>query len=437
MTLNFSNIESLISSRLGALSVTVTAASGSGTVVTYTANNSFTAGQSVSISGLSTAAFNLQNVTIASATTSQFTVNSNATGAAVTGATATAIANIDTKELLLQMKAIETATTNLSLGKVVSEGLFQQSSLTAIANQVAADIAEFQGDLADLYNAINNAGNVTVGSVQAITGQKTITSPILIGTPTAPTAAPGTNTTQIATTAFVISEAASAVSAGISNLIGSSPSLLNTLQELAAAINNDPTFFTTVANGLATKAPLASPTFTGTVILPSTTSIGTVSDVEIGYLDGVTSAIQTQINSKAPTASPTFTGTVTLPSGTSGANLVNIPNTALTNSSITIDGNTISLGGSGTALPAQGPNSGKFLTTNGSSASWGNPYYQQILIDGTGSTPQRSNLNFVGATVTDDLTNNRTTVTINPTGVSGFTLVKQVEAITGIQILYG
>lgn len=436
MALNFSNIESLISSRLGALSVVVTAASANGTVVTYTANNSFSSGQSVSINGLSTSAFNLQNVTIASATTSQFTVNSNATGTAVTGATATAIANIDTKELLLQMKAIETATTNLSLGKVVSEGLYQQSALTAIANQIAADVAEFQGDLVDLYDAINNAGNVTVGSVQSITGQKTITSPILIGTPTAPTATAGTNTTQIATTAFVISEAASAVSTGISNLIGSSPTLLNTLQELAAAINNDPTFFTTISNGLATKANIASPTFTGTVVLPATTSIGDVSGTEISYLDGVTSGIQTQINSKAPLASPTFTGTVSFPAATSGANFVNIPNSALTNSSITIDGNTISLGGSGTALPSQGSNSGKFLTTNGTSASWGTPYYQQILVDGTGSAPQRTNLNFVGATVTDDLTNNRTTVTINSSGgMSGYALVKHVEAITGIQIL--
>jgi hypothetical protein len=46
------------------------------------------------------------------------------------------------------------------------------------------------------------------------------------------------------------------------------------------------------------KAPSAGPTFTGTVVLPSTTSIGTVSDTEIGYLDGVTSAIQTQLNTK-------------------------------------------------------------------------------------------------------------------------------------------
>lgn len=48
-------------------------------------------------------------------------------------------------------------------------------------------------------------------------------------------------------------------------------------------------------------ATLSSPTFTGTVILPSSTSIGNVSSTEIGYLDGVTSAIQTQIDGKEKT----------------------------------------------------------------------------------------------------------------------------------------
>jgi hypothetical protein len=66
-----------------------------------------------------------------------------------------------------------------------------------------------------------------------------------------------------------------------------------------------------------TYAPSASPTFTGTVVLPSTTSIGTVTSTEIGYVDGVTSGIQTQLNAKAPLADPTFTGTVVLPSTTS------------------------------------------------------------------------------------------------------------------------
>ena len=44
-----------------------------------------------------------------------------------------------------------------------------------------------------------------------------------------------------------------------------------------------------------TKAPIASPTFTGTVVLPSTTSIGTITSTELSYIDGVTSSVQTQI----------------------------------------------------------------------------------------------------------------------------------------------
>lgn len=58
---------------------------------------------------------------------------------------------------------------------------------------------------------------------------------------------------------------------------------------------------TSLTTLLAAKAPTASPTFTGTVVLPSTTSIGSVSNTELGYLDGVTSAIQTQINIKGIT----------------------------------------------------------------------------------------------------------------------------------------
>jgi len=72
------------------ITATVTAASATGGTVTYTCNNSFSAGQTVSITGLSTSAFNLTAVTIATATSSQFTVTNAATGTAVTGASATA-----------------------------------------------------------------------------------------------------------------------------------------------------------------------------------------------------------------------------------------------------------------------------------------------------------------------------------------------------------
>jgi hypothetical protein len=73
----------------------------------------------------------------------------------------------------------------------------------------------------------------------------TIESPELTGTPLAPTAASGTNTTQIATTQFVRSEVAA--------LVDSAPSTLDTLNELASALGDDPNFATTVTNSLSTK----------------------------------------------------------------------------------------------------------------------------------------------------------------------------------------
>ncbi len=56
------------------------------------------------------------------------------------------------------------------------------------------------------------------------------------------------------------------------------------------------------------KSPSASPTFTGTVILPSTTSIGDTDGTEIGYLNGVSSSIQTQLDAKlsSSTAASTY-----------------------------------------------------------------------------------------------------------------------------------
>ncbi|ELY2630963.1 phage tail protein [Cronobacter sakazakii] len=73
-------------------------------------------------------------------------------------------------------------------------------------------------------------------------------SPTLTGTPKAPTAPAGNNTTQIATTAFV--------KAALAGLVGSSPAALDTLNELAAALGNDPNFATTMTNALAGKQPL-------------------------------------------------------------------------------------------------------------------------------------------------------------------------------------
>ncbi|MCA7235797.1 phage tail protein [Escherichia coli] len=73
-------------------------------------------------------------------------------------------------------------------------------------------------------------------------------SPTFTGTPKAPTPAAGNNTTQIATTAFVKS--------AIAAVVGSAPGALDTLNELAEALGNDPNFATTVLNALAAKQPL-------------------------------------------------------------------------------------------------------------------------------------------------------------------------------------
>lgn len=75
-----------------------------------------------------------------------------------------------------------------------------------------------------------------------------LVSPSLTGTPTAPTATQTANNTQVATTAFV--------KAAIAALVASSPAALDTLNELAAALGNDPNFATTMTNALAGKQPL-------------------------------------------------------------------------------------------------------------------------------------------------------------------------------------
>jgi hypothetical protein len=70
----------------------------------------------------------------------------------------------------------------------------------------------------------------------------------LRGTPTAPTAQQSVNTSQLASTAYVRT--------AVADLINSSPEVLDTLAELAAALGNDENFSVTVANSIATKVPL-------------------------------------------------------------------------------------------------------------------------------------------------------------------------------------
>ena len=101
-------------------------------------------------------------------------------------------------------------------------------------------------------------------------GYAPLASPTLTGTPAAPTASGSTSTTQVATTAFVQQE--------LTTLIGGAPSTLNDLNELAAAINDDANYNSTLTTALATKLPLAGGTMTGNLTFNKESPNITLSD---------------------------------------------------------------------------------------------------------------------------------------------------------------
>ncbi|MGQ4770451.1 tail fiber protein (plasmid) [Escherichia coli] len=138
----------------------------------------------------------------------------------------------------------------------------------AKSKYTAQDASTTQKGLVQLSSATNSDSETMAATPKAVKSVKEladtkapIESPSLTGTPTAPTAAQGTNSTQIANTAFV--------KAAVTALINGAPGTLDTLKEIAAAINNDPNFSTTINNALALKAPLASPALTGIPTAPT------------------------------------------------------------------------------------------------------------------------------------------------------------------------
>jgi hypothetical protein len=124
----------------------------------------------------------------------------------------------------------------------------------------------------DLTNKILKIGNGTDSwnSLSQVTpsGYALLNSPAFTGIPTAPTANSGTNTTQLATTAFVRTE--------IANLVDSAPNTLDTLNELANALGDDANFAATITNTLSGKASLSGAVFTGSVAINGTGDINTL-----------------------------------------------------------------------------------------------------------------------------------------------------------------
>ena len=142
--------------------------------------------------------------------------------------------------------------------KGLGSAAYTNSSDYLSANSTAADSNKLGG-----INAANYAQN---------------NSPSFTGTPTAPTAATGTNTTQIATTAFVQNT--------VADLVDSAPTTLDTLNELAAALGDDPNFATTIATQLGNKADSNH-----THSVATTSANGFMSSTDKSKLDSLTSVV--------------------------------------------------------------------------------------------------------------------------------------------------
>lgn len=153
---------------------------------------------------------------------------------------------------------------------------------TIVNSDINSAAAIDQSKVADLTSDLA----AKLSTATAASTYAPLASPALTGTPTAPTAAAATDSTQVATTAFVRAEVAA--------LVNSAGSTLDTLGEIATALGNDANLSTTLTNSIALKAPLASPTFTGTV---------TVAAAGVAFTDG------TQTKEGVPSRTPIISKT--------------------------------------------------------------------------------------------------------------------------------
>ncbi|KAE9819268.1 phage tail protein [Escherichia coli] len=149
---------------------------------------------------------------------------------------------------------LSSATNSVSETQAATPKAVKAAYDLANGKYTAQDATTARKGLVQLSSATNSTSETLAATSKAVkvvmdeTNKKApLNSPALTGTPTTPTARQGTNNTQIASTAFVM--------AAIAALVDSSPDALNTLNELAAALGNDPNFATTMTNALAGKQP--------------------------------------------------------------------------------------------------------------------------------------------------------------------------------------
>jgi len=184
-------------------------------------------------------------------------------------------------------------TSALALTATVNSALALKAPLASPTfTGTVSGITKTMVGLENADNTADSAKPISTATQTALDLKAPLASPALTGVPTAPTAAAGTSTTQVATTQFV--------GTAVSALVAAAPAALDTLNELATALGNDASFSTTITNSIATKSPIASPTFTGTVTAPAITATGllTASASGVAFTDG------TQTKEGVPSRTP-------------------------------------------------------------------------------------------------------------------------------------
>jgi hypothetical protein len=188
-----------------------------------------------------------------------------------------------------------------AINGTTSQIIQDADALSTEVQGISTSLTDLSGDVDNLSGVVSGHTSDISGIITDIEGQNTaigtINDALLLKSPLENPTFTGTVT--LPTTTLV----GDVTSAEIGHLAGVTDSIQD---QIDAKLDSG------VASG--TYAPLNDPTFGGTVSLPATTSIGEISSTELGYLDGVTSSIQTQLSNldtaKANVESPTFTGTV-------------------------------------------------------------------------------------------------------------------------------